>query len=104
MDLFFVCSFRTTKEQNIRKRNLDKIFHVEKFTTIYISVSKQSSTGKERYLNVKSGEYFFNKLFSNDKESKALSTNGAGVAGYLHARINLDSAEILLQKLTQNEL
>lgn len=46
MDLFSVCSFRTTKkEQNIRKRNLDKIFHVD--STIYISVSKQSSTGKE---------------------------------------------------------
>lgn len=83
MDLFSVCSFRTTKkEQNIRKRNLDKIFHVD--STIYISVAVFHR--KRRCLNVKSAEYFFNKLFSNDKESKALSTNGAGIAGYLHAK------------------
>ena len=39
-------AFRITKkEQNTRKRSLDKIFHVD--STIYISVSKQSPTGKE---------------------------------------------------------
>ena len=46
MDLFSVCTFRITKkDQNTRKRSLDKIFHVD--STIYISVSKQSPTGKE---------------------------------------------------------
>lgn len=92
MDLFSVCSFRITKkEQNTRKRSLDKIFHVD--STIYISVSKQSPTGKEGVWMWRVQNTFLTncfkkkkKLFSNDKEFKALSTNGAGIAGCSHAK------------------
>ena len=80
---------------------MDKIFHID--STIYISVSKQS--WKRRCLNVKSEQYFFNKLFSNDKESNALSTNSAGIAGYLHAKGQIwTPTSDITQKLTQNEL